>query len=84
MPRARWWSTPLCVIDREGGGADVVGRRGDQLHALFTMRDLEATGSGSERPRARSRIEVARLDTWRSSTASFFDNDCRKGPRGAR
>jgi orotate phosphoribosyltransferase len=31
----------LCVIDREGGGADVVGAEGIQLRALFTMRDLE-------------------------------------------
>jgi orotate phosphoribosyltransferase len=31
----------LCVIDREGGGADVVGGEGIQLRALFTMRDLE-------------------------------------------
>jgi orotate phosphoribosyltransferase len=32
----------LCVIDREGGGADVVGAEGMRLHALFTMRQLEA------------------------------------------
>ena len=32
----------LCVIDREGGGADVVGSEGIELRALFTMRDLEA------------------------------------------
>ena len=31
----------LCVIDREGGGADVVGAEGIELRALFTMRDLE-------------------------------------------
>ena len=31
----------LCVIDREGGGAGVVGAEGIQLRALFTMRDLE-------------------------------------------
>jgi orotate phosphoribosyltransferase len=32
----------VCVIDREGGGADVVAAEGITLHALFTMRDLEA------------------------------------------
>jgi orotate phosphoribosyltransferase len=31
----------LCVIDREGGGAEVVGSEGIELRALFTMRDLE-------------------------------------------
>jgi orotate phosphoribosyltransferase len=31
----------LCVIDREGGGADVAGSEGIELRALFTMRDLE-------------------------------------------
>jgi orotate phosphoribosyltransferase len=31
----------LCVIDREGGGKDVVGAEGIELRALFTMRDLE-------------------------------------------
>jgi orotate phosphoribosyltransferase len=31
----------LCVIDREGGGAGVVGAEGIELRALFTMRDLE-------------------------------------------
>ena len=31
----------LCVIDREGGGADVVGAEGIELRALFTMRELE-------------------------------------------
>jgi orotate phosphoribosyltransferase len=31
----------LCVIDRDGGGADVVGAEGIQLRALLTMRDLE-------------------------------------------
>jgi orotate phosphoribosyltransferase len=31
----------LCVIDREGGGADVAGAEGIELRALFTMRDLE-------------------------------------------
>ncbi len=31
----------LCVIDREGGGADVVAAEGIELRALFTMRDLE-------------------------------------------
>jgi orotate phosphoribosyltransferase len=38
----------VCVIDREGGGADVVASEGIALHALFTMRDLEA--SGQSRP----------------------------------
>jgi orotate phosphoribosyltransferase len=32
----------VCVIDREGGGSDVVAAEGITLHALFTMRDLEA------------------------------------------
>ena len=31
----------LCVIDREGGGAEVVAAEGIELQALFTMRDLE-------------------------------------------
>jgi len=31
----------VCVIDREGGGSDVVAAEGMTLHALFTMRDLE-------------------------------------------
>jgi orotate phosphoribosyltransferase len=31
----------VCVIDREGGGADVISAEGMVLHALFTMRDLE-------------------------------------------
>ena len=31
----------LCVIDREGGGADVVAAEGIALRALFTMRELE-------------------------------------------
>ena len=31
----------LCVIDREGGGADVAAAEGIELRALFTMRDLE-------------------------------------------
>ena len=31
----------LCVIDREGGGADVAEAEGIELRALFTMRDLE-------------------------------------------
>ena len=34
----------VCVIDREGGGADVVAAEGITLHALFTMRALEASG----------------------------------------
>jgi orotate phosphoribosyltransferase len=37
----------VCVIDREGGGAGVVAAEGITLHALFTMRDLEASGPGS-------------------------------------
>ena len=32
----------LCVIDREGGGADVTAAEGIRLTALFRMRDLEA------------------------------------------
>jgi orotate phosphoribosyltransferase len=35
----------ICVIDREGGGAGVVAAEGMTLHALFTMRDLEAQGA---------------------------------------
>jgi orotate phosphoribosyltransferase len=31
----------LCVIDREGGGGDVLEAEGIALHALFTMRTLE-------------------------------------------
>jgi orotate phosphoribosyltransferase len=31
----------VCVIDREGGGADVIAAEGMTLHALFTMHDLE-------------------------------------------
>ncbi len=31
----------VCVIDREGGGADVAEAEGIDLHALFTMRELE-------------------------------------------
>ena len=31
----------LCVIDREGGGADVAAAEGIELRSLFTMRDLE-------------------------------------------
>ena len=34
----------VCVIDREGGGADVTEAEGINLHALFTMRQLEALG----------------------------------------
>ncbi len=38
----------LCVIDREGGGADVAAAEGIALQALFTMSELEAyrTGAG--------------------------------------
>jgi orotate phosphoribosyltransferase len=32
----------VCVIDREGGGADVTAAEGISLHALYTMRELEA------------------------------------------
>ena len=32
----------LCVIDREAGGADVVGAEGIALHSLFRMSDLES------------------------------------------
>ncbi len=32
----------VCVIDREGGGADVVGAEGITLRALFTMSELES------------------------------------------
>jgi orotate phosphoribosyltransferase len=35
----------LCVIDREGGGADVAGAEGIALRALFTMRQLEEAGT---------------------------------------
>ena len=35
----------LCVIDREGGGADVIGSEGIALAALFTMRELEQFGT---------------------------------------
>src|SRR5580692_13125863 len=35
----------LCVIDREGGGGDVMGAEGMRLHALFTMSQLEAESS---------------------------------------
>lgn len=31
----------LCVIDREGGGADVAAAEGIEMRALFTMGDLE-------------------------------------------
>jgi orotate phosphoribosyltransferase len=37
----------VCVIDREGGGSGVVAAEGITLHALFTMRDLEAFGPGA-------------------------------------
>ena len=37
----------VCVIDREGGGADVTAAEGITLHALFTMRDLEGGGPGA-------------------------------------
>jgi orotate phosphoribosyltransferase len=37
----------LCVIDREGGGGDVMGAEGIGLRSLFTMRDLEHYRTGS-------------------------------------
>jgi orotate phosphoribosyltransferase len=37
----------VCVIDREGGGSDVLAAEGITLHALFAMRDLEACGPGA-------------------------------------
>ena len=37
----------LCVIDREGGGADVAAAEGIALTALFTMRELEQSASES-------------------------------------
>jgi orotate phosphoribosyltransferase len=37
----------VCVIDREGGGSDVVAAEGITLRSLFTMRDLEAPGPES-------------------------------------
>ena len=37
----------VCVIDREGGGSDVAAAEGITLHPLFTMRELEALGSGA-------------------------------------
>jgi orotate phosphoribosyltransferase len=36
----------LCVIDREGGGGDVVGAEGIRLRALFSMRELEQYQTG--------------------------------------
>jgi orotate phosphoribosyltransferase len=33
----------VCVIDREGGGGEVVGAEGITLQSLFTMSELEAT-----------------------------------------
>ena len=35
-------SHALCVIDREAGGAERVGAEAIELHALFTMADLES------------------------------------------
>ena len=34
----------LCVIDRQGGGADVAASEGITLYALFTMSELETAG----------------------------------------
>ena len=42
-------SDAVCVIDREGGGTEVVAAEGIRLHALFTMRELE-----SEAPAAKA------------------------------
>ncbi len=39
----------VCVIDREGGGSDVVAAEGITLRSLFTMRDLEALGPAGPR-----------------------------------
>jgi orotate phosphoribosyltransferase len=38
----------LCVIDREGGGADVAASEGITLRALFTMRELELAASARD------------------------------------
>jgi orotate phosphoribosyltransferase len=38
-------STALCVIDRQSGGAEALGRIGVELRALFTMEQLRAAGS---------------------------------------
>jgi hypothetical protein len=35
----------VCVIDRESGGADKLASAGLALDALFTMRELNATGA---------------------------------------
>jgi orotate phosphoribosyltransferase len=35
----------LCVIDRQGGGVDVMAAEGIELRALFTMSELEASQS---------------------------------------
>ena len=40
----------LCVIDREGGGADVAAAEGITLQALFTMSELEAPGPAALPP----------------------------------
>jgi orotate phosphoribosyltransferase len=37
----------VCVIDRDGGGADVAAAEGITLRGLFSMRDLEAFGPES-------------------------------------
>ena len=42
----------VCVIDREGGGAEVVGAEGITLRSLFTMSELE--GAHMSRASARS------------------------------
>jgi orotate phosphoribosyltransferase len=36
----------LCVIDREGGGTDVIASEGIALRSLFTARQLEEAGAG--------------------------------------
>ena len=37
----------VCVIDRDGGGVGVAAAEGITLRALFSMRDLEASGPES-------------------------------------
>ncbi len=39
-------SDVLCVIDREAGGPEALQAAGLRLHALFTITDLKAAGSG--------------------------------------
>ena len=58
----------LCVIDREGGGAEVAGAEGITLQALFTMSELEI------RVRPRALPDPCPP----SQVAGDFDNDCQK------